>query len=88
MRDKMPNIVLTDLEMPNLNGLDLTRRIREVPQWMGMPVIMITSRASEKHQTLAEAAGVDLYLTKPYTDAALLDHVRQLTAQDAAALMV
>jgi chemotaxis protein histidine kinase CheA/ActR/RegA family two-component response regulator len=88
MREKMPNIVLTDLEMPNLNGLDLTRRIREVPQWMGLPVIMITSRASEKHQALAETAGVDLYLTKPYTDAALLEHVRQLTSQDAAALMV
>ena len=75
-------------EMPNLNGLDLTRRIREVPAFMGLPVIMITSRASDKHRDLAEDAGVDLYLTKPYTDAALLEHVRRLTSQDAASLMV
>ncbi len=88
MREKPPAIVLTDLEMPNLNGLDLTRRIREVPAFMALPVIMITSRASDKHRDLAEDAGVDLYLTKPYTDAALLEHVRRLTSQDAASLMV
>jgi chemotaxis protein histidine kinase CheA/ActR/RegA family two-component response regulator len=87
MRDKPPTIVLTDLEMPNLNGLDLTKRIREVPGFMGMPVIMITSRSSDKHRDLALEAGVDLYLTKPYTDAALLEHVRRLTSQDATSLM-
>jgi chemotaxis protein histidine kinase CheA/ActR/RegA family two-component response regulator len=87
MREKQPNIVLTDLEMPNLNGLDLTKRIREVPHFMGMPVIMITSRASDKHRDLAHEAGVDLYLTKPYTDAALLEHVRKLSAHDSMALM-
>jgi chemotaxis protein histidine kinase CheA/ActR/RegA family two-component response regulator len=88
LRDKPPSIVLTDLEMPNLNGLDLTKRIRELPQFMGLPVIMITSRSSDKHRDMAMDAGVDLYLTKPYTDAALLDHVRRLTAHDATSLMV
>lgn len=88
LRDKPPAIVLTDLEMPNLNGLDLTRRIRELPQFMGLPVVMITSRSSDKHQGMAMEAGVDLYLTKPYTDAALLEHVRRLTSHDAAVLMM
>jgi chemotaxis protein histidine kinase CheA/ActR/RegA family two-component response regulator len=88
MREKPPAIVLTDLEMPHLNGLDLTKRIREVPSFMGMPVIMITSRATDKHRDLAHEAGVDLYLTKPYTDAVLLEHVRRLTSQDAASLMM
>jgi chemotaxis protein histidine kinase CheA/ActR/RegA family two-component response regulator len=87
MRDKPPAIVLTDLEMPNLNGLDLTKRIREVPHFMGLPVIMITSRASDKHQDLAMQAGVDLYLTKPYSDNVLLEHVRRLTSQDVASLL-
>jgi chemosensory pili system protein ChpA (sensor histidine kinase/response regulator) len=73
--------------MPNLNGLDLTKRIREIPNFMGLPVVMITSRASDKHRDLAMDAGVDLYLTKPYTDAALLEHVRRLVAQDTAALL-
>jgi len=45
IRLKRPTLLLTDLEMPNLNGLDLTRRVREVQQWMAMPIVMITSRA-------------------------------------------
>ena len=87
LREKQPALVLTDLEMPNLNGLDLTKRIREIPHFMGMPIIMITSRASDKHRELAHEAGVDLYLTKPYTDAVLLEQVRRLVAQDASLLM-
>jgi chemotaxis protein histidine kinase CheA/CheY-like chemotaxis protein len=88
VRNKAPAIVLTDLEMPNLNGLELTKRLRELPQFMGTPIVMITSRASDKHRDMAQEAGVDLYLTKPYTDASLIDHVKRLTSQDAAALHV
>jgi chemotaxis protein histidine kinase CheA/ActR/RegA family two-component response regulator len=87
VRSKTPAIVLTDLEMPNLNGLELTKRLRELPQFMGTPIVMITSRASDKHRDLAEEAGVDLYLTKPYTDATLIEHVKRLTSQDASALL-
>jgi chemosensory pili system protein ChpA (sensor histidine kinase/response regulator) len=88
LRSQTPAIVLTDLEMPNLNGLELTKRLRELPQFMGTPVVMITSRASDKHRDLAVEAGVDLYLTKPYTDAVLIEHVKRLTSQDASALLV
>ena len=80
MRTKPPAIVLTDLEMPNLNGLDLTRRLREIEQFMTTPVVMITSRATDKHRNMALEAGVNVYLTKPYSDADLLDHVRALVA--------
>ena len=83
IRLKRPSLLLTDLEMPNLNGLELTRRVREVQQWMAMPIVMITSRAGDKHRQIAAEAGVDIYLTKPYLDADLLDHVRTLCAADA-----
>ena len=53
-----------DLEMPNLNGLALTRRMREVPHWAGLPVVMITSRTSDKHRGEAARAGVDGYRGK------------------------
>jgi chemosensory pili system protein ChpA (sensor histidine kinase/response regulator) len=88
VRSKTPAIVLTDLEMPNLNGLELTKRLRELPQFMATPIVMITSRASDKHRDLAVEAGVDLYLTKPYTDATLIEHVKRLTSQDVSALLV
>ena len=87
IRLKIPALVLTDLEMPNLNGLELTRRMREVQQWMALPVVMITSRAGDKHRQMAEQAGVDVYLTKPYLDADLLAHVRTLCNADSEALI-
>ena len=54
----------TDLEMPNLNGLELTRRVREVPHWSGIPVVVITSRTSDKHRGEPARAGVDVYRGK------------------------
>ncbi len=80
LRAKVPAVVLTDLEMPNLNGLELARRMQEIPQWAGIPVVMITSRTSAKHREEGLKAGVDVYLTKPYQDADLLAQVRSLTA--------
>lgn len=74
------DVVLTDLEMPNLNGLELTRRLRESRLWKDMPVVMITSRATHKHLRSAEEAGVDVFLTKPYADDELLAEVRRLVA--------
>jgi chemosensory pili system protein ChpA (sensor histidine kinase/response regulator) len=70
--------VLTDLEMPNLNGLDLTRRLRGSPAWAALPVVMISSRGTDKHRSHAEEVGVSAYLTKPYTDGELLNRVREL----------
>jgi chemosensory pili system protein ChpA (sensor histidine kinase/response regulator) len=72
------DVVLTDLEMPNLNGLELTRRLRESRLWKALPVVMLTSRATHKHLRSAEEAGVDVFLTKPYEDGELLAEVRRL----------
>lgn len=79
LRVKTPALVITDLEMPNLNGLELTRRMREIPQWADIPVIMITSRTSAKHRDEGMRSGVNVYLTKPYQDADLLARVRTLS---------
>ena len=87
LRAKVPAVVLTDLEMPNLNGLELTRRMQDIPQWAGIPVVMITSRTSAKHRDEGLKAGVDVYLTKPYQDADLLAQVRSLTAPKSSALV-
>ena len=48
-----------------------------------MPIVMITSRAGDRHRQIAAEAGVDVYLTKPYLDADLLNHVRTLCAAEA-----
>lgn len=74
------DIVLTDLEMPNLDGLDLTRHLRESDAWRQLPVVMITSRGTAKHRVRAREVGVSAYLTKPYGNQDLLERVGQLVA--------
>jgi chemotaxis protein histidine kinase CheA len=80
LRGFKPDIVLTDLEMPNMNGVELTAHIRGRDDLKNLPVIMITSRSQEKHRRLAEQAGVDSYFTKPYNDADLLQSIRRALA--------
>jgi len=76
IRDFKPDIVLTDLEMPNMNGLELTAYIRSKDDLKELPVIMVTSRSQEKHRRMAQQAGVDAYVTKPYSDTDLLEKIR------------
>ena len=66
------DIALVDLEMPRMNGLELTSHIRSQPETKDIPVIMITSRATDKHRQLADEAGVSEYLNKPYSEEQLL----------------
>jgi chemosensory pili system protein ChpA (sensor histidine kinase/response regulator) len=75
MEAARPDVLLTDLEMPNMNGLELSAHIRSRAELAHLPVIMITSRSMDKHRRQAVASGVDVYLTKPYTDQELLQHV-------------
>ncbi len=70
-----PDVLLTDLEMPNMNGLELAAHVRARPELAHLPLIMITSRSMDKHRRQAMVSGVDVYLTKPYTDQELLQHV-------------
>lgn len=69
------DVLLTDLEMPNMNGLELTAHVRAKSAIASMPVIMITSRSMDKHRRQALSAGVNVYLTKPYTELELLQQV-------------
>ncbi len=73
-----PDIVLADLEMPRMNGLELTSHIRSKASTKDIPVIMITSRSTEKHREMADAAGVSTYLTKPFSEDELLENIQNL----------
>ena len=80
---KRPILLLTDLEMRNLNGLELTRRVREVQQWIVTPIVLITVRAGDEFHQIAAEMGVDVHLTKPSLEAYLPAHVKTLDAADA-----
>jgi chemotaxis protein histidine kinase CheA/ActR/RegA family two-component response regulator len=72
-----PDVLLTDLEMPNMNGLELSAHVRSRPELAGLTIIMITSRSMDKHRRQALSAGVNVYLNKPYSDHELLQHVAE-----------
>ena len=76
LRDELPAVVLSDIEMPRMDGFDLVRNIRGDTRMHDLPVIMITSRIAEKHRELARELGVDHYLGKPYAEDTLVDLVR------------
>jgi len=67
-----PRALLVDLEMPRMNGLELTAHLRRDPRFEHLPIIMITSRTSDLHVQLARNAGVTDILSKPYSDDELL----------------
>jgi len=85
LEEEAPDVVLTDLEMPRMNGLDLLGYIRNSNQWKPLPVVMITSRTMAKHRQQAEQAGANGYITKPFTEDEVLASVdRQLTSNSPA----
>jgi chemosensory pili system protein ChpA (sensor histidine kinase/response regulator) len=79
----LPTALVIDLEMPRMNGLELAARLRASESTRGLPIIMVTSRSSDKHRQQARLAGVDLYLTKPYRDEELLAQLSSMLGKAA-----
>ncbi|MFZ6875301.1 hybrid sensor histidine kinase/response regulator [Undibacterium sp. Di27W] len=77
--DVTPDVILVDMEMPRMNGLELTSHVRARKLDKRIPIIMITSRSTQKHRQQGDAAGVDAYLVKPFSEDALLQHINRLT---------
>jgi chemosensory pili system protein ChpA (sensor histidine kinase/response regulator) len=78
--EEKPAVVLSDIEMPRMDGFDLARNIRGDVRLRDLPIIMITSRIAEKHREHAKELGVDHYLGKPYSEDELLTLVRSYCA--------
>ena len=85
LQDERPSVVLSDIEMPRMDGFDLARNIRTDARLKDLPIIMITSRIAEKHREYAKELGVDHYLGKPYPEEELMSLVRHYCSVEAAA---
>ena len=85
LAEEKPAIVLSDIEMPRMDGFDLVRNMRADARLRDLPVIMITSRIAQKHRDHAAELGVDHYLGKPYSEEDLLSLVARYTATHAPA---
>ena len=80
LAEDLPHVVLSDIEMPRMDGFDLVRNIRGDARLRSLPVIMITSRIAQKHRDYAAELGVDHYLGKPYSEEDLLALIGRYTA--------
>jgi chemosensory pili system protein ChpA (sensor histidine kinase/response regulator) len=77
------DVVLTDLEMPRVNGYELIEDLRRRYTSETLPIVVMTTRAGEKHMNLALELGADNYLTKPVDETKLLNFLRTLQSKDA-----
>jgi chemosensory pili system protein ChpA (sensor histidine kinase/response regulator) len=86
MKEVLPDVMLVDIEMPRMDGFDLTRILRRDPRTQGIPIIIISSRTADKHRSHAAQLGVNAFLGKPFQESDLLEHVsRHLTVGKRAA---
>ncbi|MDI1241446.1 MAG: response regulator [bacterium] len=76
--DELPAIILSDIEMPRMDGYEFAASLKRSEKFNHIPVIMITSRTTEKHREKALESGVSQYLTKPYEDRELIDSIKIL----------
>lgn len=76
LQDHRPDIILLDVEMPRMDGYEFARHVRNDPDVAQVPIIMVTSRVSEKHRARAIEIGVNDYLGKPYQERELMEAVQ------------
>ena len=87
LRGALPQVLLLDIEMPRMDGFELTRHVRGDPRLRHIPIIVISSRTAEKHRRYAVELGVNLFLGKPFHEDELLAQIAGFVADapDAAA---
>jgi two-component system chemotaxis response regulator CheY len=72
------DLMILDVNMPDMHGLDVLHFLQEYPSYRQIPVIVLTTRGDEASRTSALAAGAAYYLTKPFQPSVLMGHARQL----------
>jgi two-component system cell cycle response regulator DivK len=79
--EAVPDLVIMDIQLPKLSGLEATRQLRADPATAAIPVIVITSFALAGDEEKAREAGASAYLAKPYSPRELLQMIRQLAPE-------
>ncbi len=79
---RLPDVILLDIEMPVKDGIQMLREVRKSPSLSHIPVIMVTSRTGAKHRRLAEEAGCNDFMGKPFNFPLLVQRINALTGHD------
>jgi chemosensory pili system protein ChpA (sensor histidine kinase/response regulator) len=81
MQDRMPDILLLDIEMPRMDGFEVASTMKNSQRLQDIPIIMITSRTGDKHRERAMGMGVERYMGKPYVEEELLMTINDLVGE-------
>jgi chemosensory pili system protein ChpA (sensor histidine kinase/response regulator) len=84
LQQSTPDLMLVDIEMPRMDGFDLTRHVRGNEKTQAIPIIMVTSRTADKHRNYALGLGVNAYFGKPFQEPVLLAAISGLLGADVA----
>jgi len=79
IRKAMPDLVMLDVMLPGRSGFEILQDLRADPDLEALPVLMLTARGQSRDREMAERAGVSRFMTKPFSNAEMLDAVRELT---------
>jgi two-component system cell cycle response regulator DivK len=79
---ELPDLILMDIQLPKLSGLEATRQLRADPTTAHIPIIVITSFALSGDNEKAKDAGASAYLAKPYSPRELLQMIRNLVPEN------
>lgn len=84
VRSRLPDVVVLDVMMPGLSGLEVARRLRSQTETASIPIIMLTARAEEKHELEGLDAGADDYISKPFSMQVLLARIQAVARRTGA----
>ncbi len=72
------NLILTDMNMPYMDGIEFTKQVKSTPEYSTIPIVMLTTEADEDEKKKAYAAGVDDYLVKPATAEQIVESMKRI----------
>lgn len=78
IRSKKPDLIILDLMLPRLDGLQFCALLKKDTRYSGIPVIMLTGRVDEKDMLMGKRVGADAYLTKPFETEILVAKIKEL----------
>ena len=76
--DQLPDVMILDLMLPGLNGFELLRKLRADPRGQNLPVVMLTAKGQREDRETASRLGANVFITKPFSNAEVIDTVRSL----------
>lgn len=79
--DLKPDAIILDVMLPNKSGFDILRELRAQPDLSATPVLMLTARGQSKDREMAAELGADMFMTKPFSNAEMLEAMKTLVDQ-------